>query len=141
MDIEGSIRVMPEALSNKIAAGEVVQRPASAVKELLENAVDAGAGSITLILKRAGSELIQIVDDGCGMSRHDAAACFQRHATSKVFAAEDLDCIRTLGFRGKLLRRSQRWRRSSYARNGPLTRPDSASETREDVSFLRSRAL
>ncbi len=103
MDIEGSIRVMPETLSNKIAAGEVVQRPASAVKELLENAVDAGAGSITLILKRAGSELIRIVDDGCGMSRHDAAACFQRHATSKVFAAEDLDCIRTLGFRGEAL--------------------------------------
>lgn len=103
MDIEGSIRVMPETLSNKIAAGEVVQRPASAVKELLENAVDAGAGSITLILKRAGSELIQIVDDGCGMSRHDAAACFRRHATSKVFAAEDLDCIRTLGFRGEAL--------------------------------------
>lgn len=103
MDIEGSIRVMPETLSNKIAAGEVVQRPASAVKELLENAVDAGAGSVTLILKRAGSELIRIVDDGCGMSRHDAAACFQRHATSKVFAAEDLDCIRTLGFRGEAL--------------------------------------
>lgn len=103
MDIEGSIRVMPEALSNKIAAGEVVQRPASAVKELLENAVDAGAGSITLILKRAGSELIRIVDDGCGMGRHDAAACFQRHATSKLFVAEDLNCIRTLGFRGEAL--------------------------------------
>ncbi len=103
MDIEGSIRVMPETLSNKIAAGEVVQRPASAVKELLENAVDAGAGSVTLILKRAGTELIQIVDDGCGMSREDAAACFRRHATSKLFVAEDLNCISTLGFRGEAL--------------------------------------
>ena len=103
MDIEGSIRVMPEALSNKIAAGEVVQRPASAVKELLENAVDAGAGSITLILKKAGTELIQVVDDGSGMSREDATACFRRHATSKLFVAEDLNCIRTLGFRGEAL--------------------------------------
>ena len=94
---------MPEALSNKIAAGEVVQRPASAVKELLENAVDAGAGSITLILKRAGTELIQIVDDGCGMTREDAAACFRRHATSKLFVAEDLNRIQTLGFRGEAL--------------------------------------
>ena len=103
MDIEGSIRVMPEALSNKIAAGEVVQRPASAVKELLENAVDAGAGSITLILKKAGTELIQVVDDGSGMSREDATACFRRHATSKLFVAEDLNCIHTLGFRGEAL--------------------------------------
>ena len=103
MDMEGRIRVMPEALANKIAAGEVVQRPASAVKELLENAVDAGAGAITLILKKAGAELIQIVDDGCGMSPEDAAACFLRHATSKLFSAEDLNGIRTLGFRGEAL--------------------------------------
>ncbi len=94
---------MPEALANKIAAGEVVQRPASAAKELLENAVDAGAGAITLILKKAGAELIQIVDDGCGMGPEDAAACFRRHATSKLFSAEDLNCIRTLGFRGEAL--------------------------------------
>ncbi len=103
MDREGSIRVMPEALANKIAAGEVVQRPASAVKELLENAVDAGSGAITLVLKKAGAELIQVVDDGRGMGPEDAAACFRRHATSKLFSAEDLNCIRTLGFRGEAL--------------------------------------
>lgn len=103
MDIKGSIRVMPESLANKIAAGEVVQRPASAAKELLENAVDSGARSITLILKKAGAELIQVVDDGCGMGPEDAAVCFQRHATSKLFSVEDLHRIRTLGFRGEAL--------------------------------------
>lgn len=94
---------MPETLANKIAAGEVVQRPASAAKELLENAIDAGAEEITLILKNAGADLIQVVDDGCGMSREDASACFLRHATSKIVAIEDLEHIRTLGFRGEAL--------------------------------------
>ena len=94
---------MPEALANKIAAGEVVQRPASAAKELLENAIDAGAGAIEVILKASGSELIQVIDDGCGMSPEDARACFRRHATSKIAAIEDLERIRTLGFRGEAL--------------------------------------
>lgn len=94
---------MPETLANKIAAGEVVQRPASAAKELIENAVDAGAGQITVILKEAGSELIQVVDDGCGMSREDAVSCFKRHATSKIAEIEDLERILTLGFRGEAL--------------------------------------
>ena len=94
---------MPEALANKIAAGEVVQRPASVVKELIENAIDAGAEHISVTVKGAGSELIQIIDDGCGMSALDAAASFQRHATSKIRSIEDLESIRTLGFRGEAL--------------------------------------
>ncbi len=94
---------MPEALANKIAAGEVVQRPASALKELLENAIDAGAGDVEVILKSSGSELIQVVDDGCGMSPEDARACFRRHATSKIGSIEDLERLRTLGFRGEAL--------------------------------------
>lgn len=103
VDSESLIRTMPEGLANKIAAGEVVQRPASALKELIENAVDAGADSITVILKEAGTELIQVVDSGSGMTREDARACFRRHATSKIAAIEDLERIRTLGFRGEAL--------------------------------------
>jgi DNA mismatch repair protein MutL len=94
---------MSDTLANKIAAGEVVQRPASVAKELIENAVDAGASSIELIVKDAGSTLVQVVDDGCGMSRADAKRCFDRHATSKIRSIEDLDRIRTLGFRGEAL--------------------------------------
>jgi len=97
------IRIMPESLANKIAAGEVVQRPASVVKELVENALDAGARHITVILKDAGKTLVQVVDDGCGMSPVDARLCFQRHATSKIRTIEDLERIRTLGFRGEAL--------------------------------------
>lgn len=100
---EHVIRVMPDALANKIAAGEVVQRPASAAKELIENALDAGASEIHLILKQSGRALIQVVDDGCGMSRADAARCFQRHATSKIQSIGDLERLRTLGFRGEAL--------------------------------------
>ena len=94
---------MPEPLANKIAAGEVVQRPASALKELIENAIDAGAETVEVILKDSGSGLIQVVDDGSGMSREDAVACFRRHATSKIASIEDLERIRTLGFRGEAL--------------------------------------
>lgn len=100
---DGIIQVMSDRLANKIAAGEVVQRPASVAKELIENAVDAGASSIDLIVKDAGSTLVQVVDDGCGMSRGDARRCFERHATSKIRSIEDLDRIRTLGFRGEAL--------------------------------------
>ncbi len=103
LDEANVIRQMPVALSNKIAAGEVVQRPASAVKELMENSLDAGAQEITLFLKGAGSELIQVVDNGCGMSRQDARICLNRHATSKIRGIEDLDSIRTFGFRGEAL--------------------------------------
>ncbi|MEM6647684.1 MAG: DNA mismatch repair endonuclease MutL, partial [Bacteroidota bacterium] len=102
-DVDQIIHVLPETLANKIAAGEVVQRPASAAKELIENAIDAGADAITLVLKRAGSELIQVIDNGCGMSRTDAETAFRRHATSKVRDADDLERIYTLGFRGEAL--------------------------------------
>lgn len=94
---------MPETLANKIAAGEVVQRPASAAKELIENAIDAGADEVTVVLKSAGSELIQVIDNGCGMSPGDAVDSFQRHATSKIRSIDDLERIQTLGFRGEAL--------------------------------------
>ena len=94
---------MPTALANKIAAGEVVQRPASAAKELIENALDAGADDIHVVLRRAGSELIHVIDNGSGMSPADAEACFLRHATSKITSIDDLERIRTLGFRGEAL--------------------------------------
>lgn len=97
------IRLLPDSVANQIAAGEVIQRPASAVKELMENAVDAGATEIKLIIKDAGKTLIQVVDNGCGMSNIDARMSFERHATSKISAAEDLFAIRTLGFRGEAL--------------------------------------
>jgi DNA mismatch repair protein MutL len=98
-----TIKILPETLACKIAAGEVVQRPASVVKELLENAVDAHAKSITIIIKNAGRTLINVIDDGVGMSVEDAEAAFQRHATSKIKTFEDLEQIQTLGFRGEAL--------------------------------------
>jgi len=97
------IHLLPDAVANQIAAGEVVQRPASAVKELLENAVDSGADKIQLIIKEAGKALIQVIDNGCGMSFTDARMCFERHATSKIRKAEDLFAIRTMGFRGEAM--------------------------------------
>jgi len=97
------IQILPDNLVNKIAAGEVVQRPASVVKELMENSVDSGAKNIEVIVKRAGKVLIQVVDDGEGMSGDDALLSIQRHATSKINKFEDLEAIRTLGFRGEAL--------------------------------------
>jgi DNA mismatch repair protein MutL len=97
------IRLLPENVANQIAAGEVVQRPASVVKELLENAIDAGANSIKLFAKDAGKTLIQITDNGKGMSVTDARLCFERHATSKISRSEDLFHIQTKGFRGEAL--------------------------------------
>lgn len=97
------IQLLPDAVANQIAAGEVVQRPASAVKELIENAIDAGADKIQLILKDAGKALMQVIDNGCGMSLTDARMCFERHATSKIRKAEDLFAIRTMGFRGEAM--------------------------------------
>ena len=97
------IKLLPDSVANQIAAGEVVQRPASAVKELLENAIDSGADKIQLIIKDAGKLLIQVIDNGCGMSATDARMCFERHATSKISKAEDLFAIRTMGFRGEAM--------------------------------------
>ena len=97
------IRLLPDHVANQIAAGEVVQRPASVVKELLENSVDAGAKQIIVVLKDAGRTLIQVTDDGQGMSPADARSCFERHATSKIRLANDLQHIRTKGFRGEAL--------------------------------------
>lgn len=97
------IQLLPDAVANQIAAGEVVQRPASAVKELIENAIDAGSDKIQLIIKDAGKALIQVIDNGCGMSGTDARMSFERHATSKIRKAEDLFAIRTMGFRGEAM--------------------------------------
>lgn len=97
------IHLLPDAVANQIAAGEVVQRPSSAVKELMENAIDAGADQIKLIIKDAGKSLIQVIDNGSGMSAADARLSLQRHATSKISRAEDLFEIRTMGFRGEAM--------------------------------------
>lgn len=97
------IRLLPDSLANQIAAGEVVQRPASAIKELLENAIDAGATQVQVIIKEAGKTLMQVMDDGKGMSETDARMSLERHATSKISKSEDLFSIRTMGFRGEAL--------------------------------------
>ena len=99
----GRIRVLSDQVANQIAAGEVVDRPASVVKELLENALDAGATRIRVEVEAGGRKLIRISDDGCGMNRDDALLAFERHATSKLRTANDLLSIATLGFRGEAL--------------------------------------
>ena len=97
------ITLLPDHVANQIAAGEVVQRPASVVKELMENAIDAGSTHVQLIIKEAGKVLIQVVDNGKGMSVTDARMAFERHATSKIKAASDLFALNTKGFRGEAL--------------------------------------
>ncbi len=97
------INLLPDSVANQIAAGEVIQRPASVVKELMENAIDSGATEIKLIIKDAGKTLVQVIDNGCGMSDTDARMAFERHATSKIKSANDLFAIRTMGFRGEAL--------------------------------------
>ncbi len=101
--VPDQIVLLPDHIANQIAAGEVIQRPASAVKELLENAVDAGATAIRLIINDAGKSLVQVIDNGSGMSETDARMCFERHATSKIQTIDDLFRIRTMGFRGEAL--------------------------------------
>src|SRR3970282_452362 len=122
------IKILPENVVNKIAAGEVVQRPESVVKELLENSVDAGPQNIELHVKRAGKALIHVIDDGTGMTEADAILCVQKHATSKITSYEDLEAIYTLGFRGEAI--------SSIAAVSQL---EIKTETREDEigTFLR----
>lgn len=97
------IQLLPDSVANQIAAGEVIQRPASVVKELVENALDSGADEVTIHIKDAGKTLVKITDNGCGMSPTDARMAFERHATSKINSANDLFCIRTMGFRGEAL--------------------------------------
>jgi DNA mismatch repair protein MutL len=97
------IQLLPDSVANQIAAGEVIQRPASVIKELVENSVDAGAKNIQVIVVDAGRTLIQVVDDGCGMSETDARLAFERHATSKIRKADDLFALHTMGFRGEAL--------------------------------------
>src|SRR5437868_15285632 len=99
----GRIHVLSEQVANKIAAGEVVERPASVVKELLENSLDAGATRIRIAVEAGGKRFIQVVDNGSGMVRDDALLAFERHATSKIRSADDLLSIETLGFRGEAL--------------------------------------
>src|ERR1700738_1120718 len=99
----GRIHILADQVANQIAAGEVVDRPASVVKELLENALDAGATRIRIEVEGGGRKLIRIADDGCGMVRDDALLAFERHATSKLRTSEDLLSIATLGFRGEAL--------------------------------------
>src|SRR2546429_1163218 len=94
------IRILPESVANRIAAGEVVARPASAVKELLENALDAGAKTVRIEVEQGGKRMIRVTDDGHGMTHDDALLAFERHATSKLKTADDLLSIATLGFRG-----------------------------------------
>lgn len=97
------IRLLPDHIANQIAAGEVIQRPASVVKELVENAIDANATSIKVIIKDAGRTLIHIIDDGNGMNQEDSIRCFERHATSKINEVGDLFKLQTKGFRGEAL--------------------------------------
>src|SRR5712691_4569854 len=97
------IRLLPEHVANQIAAGEVVERPASVIKELVENALDAEAARVTVEIQAGGRSLVRVTDDGVGMSRDDALLCLERHATSKIRRAEDLAAIATMGFRGEAL--------------------------------------
>ena len=97
------IKLLPENVANQIAAGEVVQRPSSVVKELLENSVDCGSKNIKLIIKHAGKTLIQVIDDGLGMNKDDLSLCYVRHATSKIRKSKDLFDLKTMGFRGEAL--------------------------------------
>ena len=110
------IQLLPDSVANQIAAGEVIQRPASVIKELVENAVDAGASTINVLVIDAGRTSIQVIDDGCGMSETDARLAFERHATSKIRKADDLFSLPTMGFRGEAVPavKTMRWARALF---------------------------
>jgi DNA mismatch repair protein MutL len=129
------IRILPDILSNKIAAGEVVERPASVVKELAENALDAGATRILIDIAQGGRSLIRVADNGCGMNRDDALLAIERHATSKIFSDQDLFDIRTLGFRGEALPSI-----AAVSRFSLVTR-DAASEAGTELTLEGGRLL
>src|SRR5467141_125738 len=99
----GRIRLLSETVASQVAAGEVVERPASVIKELVENSLDAGARKIDVVIRRGGISLVRVIDDGCGMDRDDALLSLERHATSKIRSAADLQAVATLGFRGEAL--------------------------------------
>ncbi|MCD6152227.1 MAG: ATP-binding protein, partial [Deltaproteobacteria bacterium] len=103
MKSENRIHILPPQVHNKIAAGEVVERPASVVKELVENALDAGASQITVFVEDGGKQLIEVIDNGCGLVKDDALLALERHATSKIVSEEDLFALKTFGFRGEAL--------------------------------------
>ena len=97
------VRILPEIISNRIAAGEVVERPVSIVKELVENSLDAGSTRITIEVNRGGRDLVRVSDNGCGMTRDNALLAIERYATSKIYSNDDLFCIKSFGFRGEAL--------------------------------------
>ena len=101
--MDNFIHILPESISNKIAAGEVVQGPFSIVKELLENSIDAGSTEITLVIQDSGKTLIQVIDNGIGMSNDDIEICIKKHSTSKIKEINDLFSIKTIGFRGEAI--------------------------------------
>src|SRR3989454_10378994 len=123
------IRVLPDDIANRIAAGEVVERPASVVKELMENSLDAGAARMAIDVEEGGRRLVRVTDDGEGMSPEDALACFGRHATSKLYEPDDLFSIKTLGFRGEALPST-----APFPRLPPETQPDASVGTAIEIA-------
>src|SRR5260370_41974978 len=105
----GRSRLLSENVASQVAAGEVVERPASVIKELVENSLDAGARKIDVVIRRGGISLVRVIDDGCGMDRDDALLSLERHATSKICSAADLPAVATLGFRGEALPKIAGW--------------------------------
>lgn len=139
-EMENRIGILPDGVANQIAAGEVVSRPASVVKELLENAVDAGSTAVTLHFKDGGRELIQVVDNGCGMSEPDARLAFERHATSKIRKAEDLYRLSSFGFRARRSLRSLRWPKSSCGPGRPEAKWEPRCVSRGEFRRTEPRA-